>query len=93
MLDHTTLSAIDDSVGASTTCGCGRELLAAARGDTLWLECPVFAGPSRLPAALVRFARDAAHDRRVVGSLRSAASVDPVRRPDRVATALARSEG
>jgi hypothetical protein len=83
MDDDTLLMTIDDALGASTVCSCGKELRAAVRDDTLWLECPVFAGPSRLPSRLMAFLCDSAHDRRPVGALR------PTPAPISVATTVA----
>lgn len=64
MRDHRILLAIDEAFGADTRCTCGRELFPRQRGDMLWLECPVFAGTSRLPARIADFAREFTHDRR-----------------------------
>lgn len=77
MNDDILLFAIDDAVGASAICSCGKELRAVERDRTVWLECPTFAMPSRLPARLATLLLDAAHDRRPVGTLPSSTSPVP----------------
>jgi hypothetical protein len=69
MRDDTILAAIDEALGSSTRCACGKELYPSADDDTVWLECPTFAGPSLLPAAVAAFIRSLTHDRRPVASL------------------------
>ena len=72
MNEDTLLAAIDDAVGASTLCTCGKELRIAERDGIVYLECPELAGPTRLPARLAAFLFDTTHDRRPVGTLSSA---------------------
>lgn len=69
MRDDLILAAIDDALDGSNTCFCGNELLIALHEDTLYLECPVFESPTRLPAAIALFFREATHARRVVAAL------------------------
>ena len=78
MRDDTILTAIDEALGASARCTCGKEFHLAERGDLLWLECPTFAGTTRLPARAVFLFREMTHDRRPVAVLPSAPVAAPV---------------
>jgi len=69
MRDDTVLIAIDEGLGASDRCSCGKEFHLARHGDTLWLECPDFAGRTLLPARVAAFIRELSHDRRPVAAL------------------------
>jgi hypothetical protein len=71
MNDDMLLITIDDTIGASSLCPCGKELRVVERGRTVWLECPAFAIPSRLPARVAAFLLESAHDRRPVAELPS----------------------
>ncbi len=77
MNDETLLIAIDDALGASSLCSCGKELRPVERDRTVWLECPAFTMPSRLPARVAAFFLESAHDRRPVAALPSSPSLVP----------------
>lgn len=77
MRDDIILIAIDEALGATDRCTCGHEYHLAERDDTLWLECPAFAGASRLPARVAFFLRELAHDRRPVAALPSRPAAVP----------------
>jgi hypothetical protein len=76
--DDIILTAIDEAVGSKALCACGKEFHLTERGDMLWLECPTFAGPTRLPASAASFLRELVHDRRPVAALPSAPALVPV---------------
>jgi len=76
--DDMILTAIDEAVGASALCACGKEFHLEERDDVLWLECPTFAGSSRLPARLATFVHEMTHDRRAVAALPSRPVLVPV---------------
>jgi hypothetical protein len=77
MRDDTILTAIDEAVGSSARCACGKELHPTVDHDTVWLECPTFAGDSVLPARVAAFIRAITHDRRPVASLTVAPTTAP----------------
>lgn len=77
MRDPRILLAIDEAFAASTRCTCGHELFPREHGDMLWLECPAFAGASRLPARIADFARGFTHDRRPMAPIVPAAPAQP----------------
>ncbi len=81
MNDDILLFTIDDAAGASTLCSCGKELRVAQHDGTVWLECPEYAGPTRLPARLAAFLLGSAHDRRPVGALPKGATPAAVGTP------------
>lgn len=89
MRDDSILLAIDEALGANSRCTCGRELFPRERADMLWLECPVFAGASRLPARLADYGRQFTHDRRPMAALPRLAPVAVVV-PSRTAMPTAR---
>jgi len=78
MRDDIFLTAIDEAMGTTALCACGKEFTLVERGDMLWLECPTFAGVSRLPARAVSFFREMVHDRRPVAALPSTPVLVPV---------------
>lgn len=91
MRDDSILLAIDEALGGNTRCTCGRELFPRERDAMLWLECPVFAGASWLPARIANFAREFAHDRRPMAPLPAMAPVAvAVDAPARAAVKAAR---
>ena len=61
-----TLESIDDATRNPTFCACGEPLSLIVREDDLWLSCPVFDAPSRLPQALREPVRRLLHDRSFV---------------------------
>jgi hypothetical protein len=66
MNDVPVLEAIDAALSRPTFCTCGEYLTVAIHGDAAWLECPAFARPSRLPAAVSSLVRDLLHDSRLI---------------------------
>ena len=66
MHDDSILVAIDAALRSPASCACGRDLTIALHDGAAWLECVVFASPSRLPARLVARLRPLVHDRRFV---------------------------
>lgn len=91
MRDPRILLAIDEALAGSTRCACGHELFPREHDDMLWLECPVFAGPSRLPARIADFARGFTHDRRPMAPIAAAApAFVPAAAPSRVAVPAGR---
>jgi len=76
--DNLIRTAIDEALGASALCACGKEFHLNERADMLWLECPTFSGSTRLPIRLATFVRDMTHDRRVVAALPTRPVVAPV---------------
>ena len=91
MNDDLILTAIDEALGASTLCACGKEFHLTERAEMLWLECPTFSGSTRLPARLTTFVREMTHDRRVVAALPTRPVVAPfiVARPVAVSRPVA----
>jgi len=71
----TILTAIDEAMGESSRCECGKELLLGKRDDALWLQCPTFAEGSWLPGSMATFVRSFTHGRRIVAALPSAPAI------------------
>ena len=71
----TNLTVIDEVMGESSRCECGRELLLGKHDDALWLQCPTFAEGSWLPGDMASFIRSFTHDRRIVAALPSAPAI------------------
>jgi len=72
--DDSVLVAIEAALSRPTFCSCGNPLALDAHHDAVWLECPAFEQPSRLPDGLARFVRELAHERRLVIELPGAAT-------------------
>ena len=94
MHDDSVLVAIDDATRTPPFCICGKYLAVVEAADAMWLECPVFSQPTRLPAALASGLRSTLHDRRFVveipEALRTpAAETTAVRVPSQVSAARA----
>jgi hypothetical protein len=84
MHDDSVLVAIDDATRTPNFCNCGKYLAVVEGDDAMWLECPVFAQPFRLPASLARAVRMILHDRVFVIEVPEA-----LRRPVTASTARA----
>jgi hypothetical protein len=69
MHDDSVLVAVETALSRPAFCSCGTQLSVTAHDGAVWLECPTFASPSRLPANVVLFLREFAHDRRCVVAL------------------------
>ena len=69
------LVAIDAALQTPSWCACDKVLDLAAHDGALWLECPTFSQPTRLPAAVSRFVRTALHERSFVLDLPEVATV------------------
>jgi hypothetical protein len=82
MHDDSVLVAVDDATRTPTFCNCGKYLAVVEADDAMWLECPVYAEPSRLPASITKAMRTILHDRRFVVEIPEA-----LRRPAPAATA------
>ena len=76
-----TLEAIDDAVRNPSWCACGEPLALVVREDDLWLSCPVFDEPSRLPQVLREPVRRLLHDRTFVVCVHGEALGDHAARP------------
>jgi hypothetical protein len=66
MRDDSTMVAIEATLRSAAACLCGNALDIAAHDGALWLECPSFASPTRLPARLARELRALTHSRTFV---------------------------
>ncbi len=77
MNDVQVLEAIDAALSRPAYCTCSEYLTVAVHDDAAWLECPVFARPSRWPAAVTAFERALFHERRLIVEM-------PAPRPSRV---------
>ena len=66
MHDDSVLVAVDSALRQPAFCSCGTQLSLNTHDDALWLECPTFDAPSRLPDGVVHVYRELAHDRRHV---------------------------
>jgi hypothetical protein len=77
MNDTSILVAIDAANSSRSVCYCGKSLDLAAQDGALWLACPAFTAPTRLPAALSSFLRAFAHDRTFVVELPESPAVEP----------------
>jgi hypothetical protein len=76
--------AIDDATRSPNFCNCGKYLAVVETVDAMWLECPTFSQPTRLPAALASGLRSILHDRRFVVEIPEA-----IRRPTAAGTTKA----
>lgn len=66
MHDDSVLVAIEDATRTPNFCNCGKYLAVVQSDDAMWLECPTFTQPSRLPAVIAAFVRSTLHDRQFV---------------------------
>ncbi len=66
MHDDSVLVAIDDATRTPNFCNCGKYLAVVQAEDAMWLECPTYTQPSRLPDSLAKAVRTFLHDRRFV---------------------------
>jgi hypothetical protein len=66
MHDDSILVAVEAALSRPAFCSCGTQLSLNTHDGAVWLECPTFAAPSRLPANVIDFLREIAHDRRHV---------------------------
>lgn len=66
MHDDSVLVAVDDATRTPNFCNCGKYLAVVEGDEAMWLECPTYAQPSRLPASLAKAVRMTLHDRRFV---------------------------
>jgi hypothetical protein len=66
MHDDSVLVAIDDATRRPRFCNCGSYLAVVTTQDALWLECPAYTAPTRLPAAVASVIRSILHDREFV---------------------------
>jgi hypothetical protein len=89
MHDDTVLVAIDAALRSPAFCACGNTLTIAVHDGAAWLECPTFAAPSRLPAAVSRILRDLGHDRRRIIELPAAEGAGTDRRLTGTGSAVA----
>jgi hypothetical protein len=97
MHDDSVFVAIDDATRTPRFCNCGRYLAVVEADDAMWLECPTYAQPSRLPAVVASFVRTTLHDRQFVveipealrAPVKPATASTPKRVTSRVSTARA----
>lgn len=73
MITEQILIAIDETVGGTTTCQCGKELIPTEDKRAFWLECPVFVENHRLPRRIVSLLEAALHDRYLIAAQPAAA--------------------
>jgi len=66
MHDDSVLVAIEDATRTPNVCNCGNYLAVVESADAMWLECPTFTKPSRLPATVAATLRSINHDRQFV---------------------------
>jgi hypothetical protein len=66
MHDDSVLVAVEDATRTPNFCTCGRYMAVVQGGDAMWLECPAFAEPTRLPPRMAAAVRAVLHDRRFV---------------------------
>lgn len=76
MHDDSVLVAIDDATRTPRFCNCGKYLAVVETHDAMWLECPTYTAPTRLPAAVASLVRSLLHDREFVVEI-----PEPLRRP------------
>jgi len=69
MHDDSVLVAVETALSKPAFCGCGTYLNLNTHDGAVWLECPTFGAPSRLPANVVHVWREIAHERRYVVGL------------------------
>lgn len=89
MRDDSTMVAIEAALRSAGACLCGNALDIAAHDGALWLECPSFAAPTRLPARLARELRALAHSRMFVAPER--VTGEPATRSERTLPASRRA--
>lgn len=63
MRDDSILVAVEDATRNPRFCTCGNYLAVVETDDAMWLECPTYAQPSRLPAKVASLLRSVIHDR------------------------------
>ena len=82
MHDDSVFVAIEDATRTPNICNCGKYLAVVESTDAMWLECPTFKQPTRLPAAVASAVRSFLHDRTFVveipEALRTPASPEAV---------------
>jgi hypothetical protein len=66
MHDDSILVAIEDATRSPNFCNCGKHMAVVQTFDAMWLECPTFTQPSRLPAKVSSVLRSVLHDRQFV---------------------------
>lgn len=66
MHDDSVLVAIEDATRTPRFCTCGKYLAVVQTHDAMWLECPTYTAPTRLPAAVASLVRSVIHDREFV---------------------------
>jgi hypothetical protein len=66
MHEESVLVAVESALRSRASCFCGRDLDLVSRDEALWLACPVFDQPSRLPAPVASLIRELLHERSVV---------------------------
>ena len=69
MHDDSVLLAVESALSRPAFCNCGDQLRLATRDHALWLECPAFEAPSRLPGGVMHVLRELIHERRHVVDL------------------------
>ena len=87
MHDSSVLVAINAALRSPAHCDCGSSMTIQVRDSAVWLECPTFAKPSRLPVRVAPMVRSILHRRRFVVDLPDALAAEgrPAV-PDRVAS-------
>ena len=84
MHDDSVLVAVDDATRTLNFCNCGKYMAVVEADDAMWLECPAYNQPSRLPSSLAKVVRSVFHDRLFVIEIPEA-----LRRPAAATTARA----